>query len=103
MQTSFQIDDNLEIDLRGQAGCEIVGRPGSGKSWLATFILLMALSLGAFPIICDTKRSDFYKLGQMFDAILGHGHNSCAAATPPQVARELRLLNKLMNSFILLE
>ena len=51
MQTSFQIDDNLEIDLRGQAGCEIVGRPGSGKSWLATFILLMALSLGAFPII----------------------------------------------------
>ena len=97
MQTSFQIDDNLEIDLRGQAGCEIVGRPGSGKSWLATFILLMALSLGAFPIICDTKRSDFYKLGQMFDAILGHGHNSCAAATPPQVARELRLLNKLMN------
>lgn len=97
MQTSFPIDNNLEIDLRGQAGCEIVGRPGSGKSWLATFILLMSMALGAFPVICDTKRSDFYKLGQMFDAILGHGHNSCVAATPPQVAKELRLLNKLMN------
>lgn len=97
MKTSFPIDEGLHIDLRGQAGCEIVGRPGSGKSWLATFILLMAMALGAFPVICDTKRSDFYKLGQMFDSILGKGHVSCVAATPPQVAKELRLLNKLMN------
>lgn len=97
MQTSFPIDDNLEIDLRGQAGAEIVGRPGSGKSWLATFILLMGMTLGAFPVICDTKRSDFYNLGKMFDSILGKEHASCVAATPPQVARELRLLNKLMN------
>ena len=97
MKTSFPIDESLHIDLRGQAGCEIVGRPGSGKSWLATCILLMAMALGAFPVICDTKRSDFYKLGQMFDSILGKGHVSCVAATPPQVAKELRLLNKLMN------
>ena len=97
MKTSFPIDEGLHIDLIGQAGCEIVGRPGSGKSWLATFILLMAMALGAFPVICDTKRSDFYKLGQMFDSILGKGHVSCVAATPPQVAKELRLLNKLMN------
>ena len=97
MKTSFPIDESLHIDLRGQAGCEIVGRPGSGKSWLATFILLMAMALGAFPVICDTKRSDFYNLGKMFDSILGHGHTSCVAAIPPQVARELRLLNKLMN------
>lgn len=54
------------------------------------------MALGAFPVICDTKRSDFYNLGKMFDAILGQGHASCVAATPAQVARELRLLNKLM-------
>ena len=62
------------------------------------FFLLMAMALGAFPVICDTKRSDFYKLGQMFDSILGKGHVSCVAATPPQAAKELRLLNKLMKS-----
>lgn len=97
MQTSFLIDNGLRINLRGQAGCEIVGRPGSGKSWLATFILLSAMALGAFPVICDTKRSDFYNLGRIFDKVVDHGHTTCVAATPAQVARELRLLNKLMN------
>ncbi len=97
MQTSFLIDEGLRINLRGQAGCEIVGRPGSGKSWLATFLLLSAMSLGAFPVICDTKRSDFFNLGKMFDDILGHEHASIVSSTPSQVARELRLLNKLMN------
>lgn len=99
MQTSIQVDDGLIIDINGQAGCEIVGRPGSGKSWLATFLLLRCMQLGAFPVICDTKRSDFYNLGKLIDQ-----HNSrddkyasCVAATPAQVARELRILNKLMN------
>lgn len=99
MITSFNVS-NVPINLRGQAGCEIVGRPGSGKSVLATFLMLKAMQLGAFPVFCDTKRSDFYNLGKMLDKqVIGNKKAvSRVAATPDQVAGLLRTLVDLMNN-----
>ncbi|GFP06803.1 hypothetical protein LHEJCM1005_10950 [Lactobacillus helveticus] len=99
MLTSFNIG-KVPINLRGQAGCEIVGRPGSGKSVLATFLMLKSMQLGAFPVLCDTKRSDFYNLGKLLDKRVGSNKKvaSRVAATPDQVAGLLRTLVNLMNN-----
>lgn len=99
MQTSFSIE-NIPINLRGQAGCEVVGRPGSGKSTLAAFILLKVAQLGAYPVFGDTKLSDFFHLGKILENQDSSGKDvaSRVAATPNQVAGLLRTLVKLMNS-----
>lgn len=99
MPTSFDVG-NIPINLRGQAGCEIVGRPGSGKSVLATFLMLRAMQLGAFPVLCDTKRSDFFNLGKMLNrqVVPSKKVASRVAATPDQVAGLLRTLVDLMNN-----
>lgn len=99
MITSFNVD-GIPISLRGQAGCEIVGRPGSGKSMLATFVLLKTAQLGAYPVFCDTKRSDFFHLGKMLEDKNSSNKEmtSRVASTPNQVASLLRSLVKLMNS-----
>lgn len=101
-QTSFSISltQDVGISLRGKAGAEIVGRPGSGKSMLSTYILMSSMKFGAFPILCDTKRSDFFHMGQQLDRqnhVDGKEVHSCVASTPSQVAGLLRILVKLMN------
>jgi DNA segregation ATPase FtsK/SpoIIIE-like protein len=96
--TSFPIADDITINLRGQSGCEVVGRPGSGKSMLASYIMLIAMKLGAFPVFADTKRSDFFQLGKMLSrSELDEKSVPRSAATPAQVAGLLRKLNSLMN------
>lgn len=57
--------DNFEIPIRGSTGALIVGKPGSGKSVLVSYLMLMLMLLGAFPIIFDTKRSDFKCVSQI--------------------------------------
>lgn len=100
MITSFNINEAVPLDLHGQVGCEIVGRPNSGKSTLAAFIMLKASQLGAYPVFCDTKRSDFFHLGKMLENQDSSNKDvaSRVAATPNQVAGLLRTLVKLMNS-----
>ena len=96
MQTFIKID-NYSINIRGSTGALIVGKPGSGKSVLVSYLLLKLMSLGAFPLIADTKRSDFYSLKKILKIVYGGQANNRVCATPNQVARMLRTLNKLMN------
>lgn len=107
MTHSFTIKlDNYDIPVRGSTGALIVGKPGSGKSILVSYLMLVLMSLGAFPVIFDTKRSDFFALKNLF-------HNSnCTdfssktiqnvkipviCSTPNQVVQALRKLTELMN------
>lgn len=91
MQTSIELD-NYSLNIRGSTGALIVGKPGSGKSVLTTYLMLRIIQLGGFALICDTKRSDFYSLKDY----LINGRNR-VAASPNQVAKILRQLNELMN------
>lgn len=87
--------DNFQINIRGSTGSLIVGKPGSGKTVLVSYIMLKLMSLGAFPLIADTKRSDFFSLGKILDK--PDSKNAQVAATPGQVAKMLRVLTDLMN------
>lgn len=91
MQTLIDLDDYI-LNIRGSTGALIVGKPGSGKSVLTTYLMLKIMQLGGFALICDTKRSDFYSLKNY----LFNGRNR-VAASPNQVAKMLRQLNDLMN------
>lgn len=91
MKTLIELD-NYTLNIRGSTGALIVGKPGSGKSVLTTYVMLKAMQLGGFALICDTKRSDFYSLKDH----LFNGKNR-VAANPNQVAKMLRQLNDLMN------
>ena len=60
--TRFSINlDHYNIPIRGSTGALVVGKPGSGKSVLVSYLMLMMMSLGAFPVIFDTKKSDFFR------------------------------------------
>ncbi|MGL5898655.1 MAG: hypothetical protein ACRCZW_03175 [Lactobacillaceae bacterium] len=61
MQTLIDLDDYI-LNIRGSTGALIVGKPGSGKSVLTTYLMLKIMQLGGFALICDAKRSDFYSL-----------------------------------------
>lgn len=61
MKTLIDIDD-YQINIRGSTGVLTVGKPGSGKSVLVSYLMLKLMSVGAYPLIFDTKRSDFYSL-----------------------------------------
>lgn len=87
--------DNFQINIRGSTGSLIVGKPGSGKTVLVSYIMLKLVSLGAFPLIADTKRSDFFSLRKILDK--SNSRNAQVAATPGQVAKMLRILTDLMN------
>jgi len=67
---------------------------------LATFIMLKMPQLGAYPVFCDTKQSDFFHLGKMLENQDYSNKNAASrvAATPNQVAGLLRTMVKLMNS-----
>lgn len=91
MRTLIELDD-YSLNIRGSTGALIVGKPGSGKSVLTTYLMLRIMQLGGFALVCDTKRSDFYSLKDY----LFNGRNR-TAASPNQVARILRQLNDLMN------
>lgn len=59
MITSINVDE-FKINIRGSTGALVVGKPGSGKTVLVSYLMLKLMALGAFPLICDTKRSDFF-------------------------------------------
>ncbi|RHW50332.1 cell division protein FtsK [Lactobacillus bombicola] len=92
MRTTIDLDGNV-LSLRGSTGTIIVGKPGSGKSVLTTYLLLEILKLGGFALVCDTKRSDFYSLKDY----LING-NERVASSPSQVAKILRQLSDLMTN-----
>lgn len=99
MKTLIDID-NFQVNIRGSTGALVVGKPGSGKSVLLSYLLLIMMSFGAFPLIADTKRSDFFSLGNILLSIYGESNLKASqrvCASPSQVARMLRILNKLMN------
>lgn len=97
MMKTFITLDNFQINIRGSTGALIVGKPGSGKSVLVSYLLLKLMSLGAFSLIADTKRSDFYSLIKILKKVNGDKASDRVCATPNQVARMLRTLNKLIN------
>ena len=90
MKTLIDIDD-YQINIRGSTGVLTVGKPGSGKSVLVSYLMLKLMSVGAYPLIFDTKRSDFYSLK---DSSI---NSDQVCATPNQVAKTLRILTELMN------
>ncbi len=53
MQTLIDLDDYI-LNIRGSTGALIVGKPGSGKSVLTTYLMLKIMQLGGFALICDT-------------------------------------------------
>lgn len=87
--------DNYRINIRGSTGALVVGKPGSGKTVLVSYLMLKLMTLGALPLICDTKRSDFFSLRKILDK--SDSKNAQVAATPGQVAKMLRVLTDLMN------
>lgn len=94
MITSINVDE-FKINIRGSTGALVVGKPGSGKTVLVSYLMLKLMALGAFPLICDTKRSDFFSLNKILDR--SNSKNAQVAATPGQVAKMLRVLTDLMN------
>lgn len=100
MKTLISID-NYEVNIRGSTGALIVGKPGSGKSVLVSYFMLKLMSMGAFPLIADTKRSDFFSLRKVLKVsnFLGETKQKLqVSATPNQVAQMLRMLTQFMNS-----
>ena len=107
MTHSFVINlDNYDIPVRGSTGALIVGKPGSGKSVLVSYLMLMMMTLGAFPIIFDTKRSDFFSPKYLFHVsncieksskTTQNVETPVICSTPRQVAKSLRILTELMN------
>lgn len=95
MKTSINIDD-YQINIRGSTGALVVGKPGSGKSVLVSCSMLKLMAIGAFPLIADTKRSDFYALRKVLDS--SDNKKKRVAATPNQVAQMLRILTEFMNA-----
>ena len=91
---SIDLDD-FKINIRGSTGALVVGKPGSGKTVLVSYLMIKLMALGAFPLICDTKRSDFFSLNKIVDR--SNSENAQVAATPGQVAKMLRVLTDLMN------
>jgi DNA segregation ATPase FtsK/SpoIIIE-like protein len=91
---SIDLDD-FKINIRGSTGALVVGKPGSGKTVLVSYLMIKLMALGAFPLICDTKRSDFFSLNKILDR--SNSENAQVAATPGQVAKMLRVLTDLMN------
>ena len=61
MKTFIRLD-SYQVNIRGSTGALTVGKPGSGKSVLVSYLMLKLMSVGALPLIADTKRSDFYSL-----------------------------------------
>lgn len=94
MITSINVDE-FKINIRGSTGALVVGKPGSGKTVLVSYLMLKLMALGAFPLICDTKRSGFFSLNKILDR--SNSKNAQVAATPGQVAKMLRVLTDLMN------
>lgn len=94
MQTFINLD-SYQINIRGSTGALVVGKPGSGKSILVSYFMLKLMSIGAFPLIADTKRSDFYALRKVLDS--SDNKKKRVAATPNQVAQMLRILTEFMN------
>ncbi|GAA0867423.1 ATP-binding protein [Lactobacillus kefiranofaciens] len=95
MQTFINID-SYKINIRRSTGALVVGKPGFGKSVLVSCSMLKLMSIGAFPLIADTKRSDFYALRKVLDS--SDNKKKRVAATPNQVAQMLRVLTEFMNA-----
>lgn len=99
MKTLIDID-GYQVNIRGSTGALTVGKPGSGKSVLVSYLMLKLMSVGVFPLIADTKRSDFYSLRKVLklpDIQDVTKQKSQISATPNQVAKMLRILTKFMN------
>lgn len=92
MKTFISLD-RYTINIRGSTGSLVVGKPGSGKSVLLSFLMLALMALGAFPLVADTKRSDFFSLR----SVLNVNKSRRVGATPGQVAGMLRVLVNFMN------
>lgn len=93
-QLSLELGEDLRIGLRGSAGLLIVGRPGTGKTVLTTFLMLQAMAkLGARVYIIDTKRSDL----SHFARYLRHGDKRVVSSAA-YTARLLRVLNENLNN-----
>lgn len=95
METSFEISPGIRISIRNSVGLTVVGRPGSGKSWLLNYIMLSLMkNCKIYPLICDTKLSDLYNLKRF----MKRGNpDKRVAGTPSQVAGLLRRVTKLMD------
>lgn len=88
------IDNNVTFNLKGSGGLLLIGRSGTGKSNLTTYIMLKSMSqVHCGLYIVDAKRADMFGLGN----VLNNG-NKVVVSTTDQIARMLRLINENMNN-----
>ena len=90
----IDIDKTVYFNLKGSGGVLLIGRSGTGKSNLATYLMLKSMSQVACGLyIIDAKRADMFGLRN----ILKNG-NKVVVSTTNQIARMLRLINENMNN-----
>lgn len=89
----IMIDRKTSFKLKGSGGILLTGRTGSGKTNLATYLMLAACKqLKADLYIIDPKRADLYALKDYLKD--GDKH---VASESNQIARMLRELNQEMD------
>lgn len=88
------LDKAVSFNLKGNGGVLLIGRSGSGKSNLATYIMLKILAQvhGGLYVI-DAKRADMFSLRK----VLING-DKVVVSTTNQIARMLRIINENMSN-----
>ncbi|PAB50507.1 cell division protein FtsK [Lactobacillus johnsonii] len=91
---TIELDNTVSFNLKGSGGLLLIGRSGTGKSNLATYIMLKSMSqVHCGLYIVDAKRADMFGLSK----VLING-NKVVVSTTNQIARMLRLINENMNN-----
>lgn len=91
---TINIDNNVSFNLKGSGGLLLIGRSGTGKSNLTTYIMLKSMSqVHCGLYIVDAKRADMFGLSK----VLING-NKVVVSTTSQIARMLRVINENMNN-----
>ena len=91
---TIELDNTVSFNLKGSGGLLLIGRSGTGKSNLTTYIMLKAMSQTRCGLyIIDAKRADMFSLHK----VLING-GKVVVSTTNQIARMLRLINENMNN-----
>lgn len=91
---TVEVDNNVSFNLKGSGGVLLIGRSGTGKSNLTTYIMLKAMSqVHCGLYIIDAKRADMFGLSR----VIVNGDKVVVSATN-LIARMLRLINENMNN-----